>query len=357
MEKMEIREIEGRGRSFVSSKPIKAGEILLRESPILIYSSTLLSNFCSHCFTKLIDSSFIISCSVCSNHALYCSSTCQTSSSHTPLLCNSLNALRNTPISSDLQLQAYFLIAAYNLSPDSFRLLMSLQGDSPITPDTQFLHSLISSFCSPSSLELTAALLAKDKLNAFGLMEPFRGDGKEMKVRGYAIYPKGSFFNHDCLPNACRFDYVDSGDPSSNTDIIVRAIHDIPEGREICLSYFPVDWNYADRQKRLMEDYGFKCDCDRCIVEVNWCDGDDDDQEMGGSDQEEDNDFPHAYFFVRYVCDKENCAGTLAPLPPPQPSNVMECNVCGCFKTEEEQEQEQAIDTDESEDGIVIMDD
>lgn len=207
-------------------------------------------------------------------------------------------------------------------------------------------------------MELSATLLAKDKLNAFGLMEPFC-EGQR-SVRAYGIYPKASFFNHDCLPNACRFDYVDTIPSPWNTDIIVRMIHDVPQGREICLSYFPVNENYPYRQRRLLEDYSFTCQCDRCKVEANWSDIDDDDllieqeEEIVDEDadqqmetaSESDNDheapaesdFPHAYFFLRYMCSRKNCWGTLAPLPPrgDSSSNIMECNVCGDHKNDDD---------------------
>lgn len=186
-------------------------------------------------------------------------------------------------------------------------------------------------------------------------MEPFDQD-KERSVRAYGIYPMASFFNHDCLPNACRFDYVDSASDVSNTDITFRVIHDLPAGREICISYFPVNFKYSERQQRLKEDYGFVCDCDRCKVEANWSDNEeegegevnhDNDDDMDEDEDEdvddlettdsgmvkEDDDFPHAYFFVRYMCSRDNCGGTLAPLPPvdARPSSIMECNVCGSF--------------------------
>ncbi|KAG6425960.1 hypothetical protein SASPL_110171 [Salvia splendens] len=238
-------------------------------------------------------------------------------------------------------------------------------GDALADDASVFLHSVISTICQlPNSgelgvsVELTAALLAKDKLNAFGLMEPFN-QGKERSVRAYGLYPTASFFNHDCLPNACRFDYVDSASEFSNTDITIRVIHDLPAGREICLSYFPVNFKYVERQQRLKEDYGFVCDCDRCKVEANWSDDEeegegemnrdvgDDDMDEDGDDEEgdlettdsgmdkegEDDSFPHAYFFIRYMCSVDNCGGTLAPVPPvdARPSTVMECNVCGSF--------------------------
>lgn len=90
-------------------------------------------------------------------------------------------------------------------------------------------------------------------------------------------------------------------------------------------------------------------------------DGDDDDDEMVASDAEieaeaegeGESDFPHAYFFMRYMCNMESCGGTLAPLPPSpdgRPSNVMECNVCGCLRNADDD-----IENDEGE-GSHLMD-
>ncbi|KAH1089187.1 hypothetical protein J1N35_016444 [Gossypium stocksii] len=379
---LRLVEIEGRGRALVASQPLKAGQIILQDSPIVVYSAFPLvkpqssASYCDNCFRILSSSANVVPCPLCSHHP-FCGLNCltaATASSHSPWVCQALSRLRDCPslFSQPLeqQVQARFLIAAYNLalvSPSDFQVLLSLQGQySPSdAPAAEFLHSLISSVCPPPSLlisiELTAALLAKDKLNAFGLMEPIslQQDG-ERSARAYGIYPKASFFNHDCLPNACRFDYLDSA-PDQNTDMIVRMIHDVPIGREICLSYFPVNLNYSARQKRLAEDYGFTCNCDRCKVEAHWSDNEadviddsgtveenedeeimeeDNDEQMVASEGDEvgEADFPHAYFFVRYMCNREKCWGTLAPLPPSNDvqSKVLECNVCGDLKSEED---------------------
>ncbi|GMY06113.1 histone-lysine N-methyltransferase ASHR2-like [Fagus crenata] len=386
-------EIEGRGRGLVASQPLKAGQIVLRDSPIILYSTLPLINqsslattcnkYCANCFRTLSSSSTsVVPCPCCSHHHVFCTQNCLSAalaSSHSPWVCQAISRLRDCPSllleqPVEHQVQARFLVASYHLalvSPSQFQILLSLEGtpDATDTTTAQFLHSLISSLCPPPSpllvpfsVELTAALLSKDKLNAFGLMEPLSShDYGQRSVRAYGIYPNASFFNHDCLPNACRFDYVDTA-PDRNTDIIVRMIHDVPQGREICLSYFPVNENYASRQRRLMEDYGFTCHCDRCNVEANWSDHENDDDDLVQEEEEEeddegdelmdednhdqmvpcqgqgDTDFPHAYFFLRYMCDREDCWGTLAPLPPKDngiPSNVMECNVCGNLKNDQ----------------------
>ncbi|CAL0329848.1 unnamed protein product [Lupinus luteus] len=414
---LKVDELQGRGRGMVASQPLKAGQIILRDSPILLYSAFPFSTqslsssssasassfcFCYHCFRTLPpslqgdSSSPTVLCPSCPHHC-FCSLTCLSkaqNSSHSLWLCQALSHLQaNSQLLEqplERQVQARFLIAAYNLaniSPSDFQILISLQGssDDATIAAAQFLHPLISSLFPLStvnphngfSLEFTSLLLAKDKVNAFGLMQPFSEDDDQRSVRAYGIYPYASFFNHDCLPNSCRFDYVDSGPPGDihNTDFIIRMIHDVPQGREICLSYFPVNENYSSRQKRLLEDYGFNCNCDRCNVESNWSDNDsvvednaefeeevmDEDEyeneAMVASDsdnnpQGDNNDFPHAYFFLKYMCDRTNCWGTLAPQPPhgDTPPNVMECNVCGKLKRDDD------LDSDEGQDEVPMED-
>ncbi|KAK1408743.1 hypothetical protein QVD17_40763 [Tagetes erecta] len=389
---IQMTEIHGRGRAMVALRPLTGGEIILRDSPIILYSAFPFhsddhqhnNNYCSNCFITITQQSQITSCSTC--RSKFCTLNCQSiasATSHTPWACQSLIRIgeyfagKNLPL--DLQIQARFIVSAYNLaivSQSKFQTLLSLQGsvhshssDSDADSSASFIHSLVSTVCLPLpvelgvSIELTRVLLAKDKLNAFGLMEPYSEEREDRSVRAYGIYPIASFFNHDCLPNACRFDYLD-GDKSSlvsNTEIVIRMIHDVPQGREICLSYFPVNLKYHERQKRLRDDYGFICECDRCKVEANWSESDEDGADMdndneegneeGNMDEDEDvdeqmdgedgdmlkdgeDDFPHAYFFLNYMCDRKNCWGTLAPLPPSAPATtgVMECNVCGSYK-------------------------
>lgn len=209
------------------------------------------------------------------------------------------------------------------------------------------------------SPETTAALIAKEDVNSFCLMNPISSkneDGEATGVRAYGIYLSASLFNHDCLPNACRFDYIDDPNRDDNTVFTFRALHDIAEGSEVCISYVRVTRGYRERQKMLTEYYGFKCECDRCKVESQWKENQGDEEDAGdengmeemeemegegememedGIEEEDDEDFPHQYFFIRYVCE---CGGTLAPLPPTHEgisSEFVECNRCGSVKKDE----------------------
>jgi len=266
--------------------------------------------------------------------------------------------------SSEEKTLARFLITAYNLDLKLIAKLLELEGQEQDEDVMKKLHAFVvdtlpSGDVEPT-LKMTGEFLARDACNTFGLMAPSK-PGEERKVRGYAMYAQASMFNHDCLPNACRFEYVDR-DRDGNTDVIVRALHDIEEGTEVCLSYFPVDWAYGDRQKKLQEEYGFWCKCARCKVESEWKDDESEEElELESSEvkedveeEEEEDDFGHAMFFVKYLCPVEECGGTMAPLPPGELDaqgleGSMECNFCGHIRSDEEFHrdlEEHAVDDD-----------
>lgn len=369
---LRVADLPGRGRALLAARNVREGEVLLSEPPLLLYPASLASlpSFCSACFRSLSASPPHGPCPSC-RAASFCSPACA-AASHPRLVCAALSGGSLAAVPEALQEPLLFLLSAYSLQEPSLRTLLSLSSaphsPSPSQLDVASLHAMMASLVPTHMLppgfspELTVALLAKDRTNSFSIMEPYRPEVPQelRKARAYAVYPRASLLNHDCLPNACHFDYPDRPGPGS-TDIVVRALHDITEGREVCISYFAANWRYADRQCRLLEDYGFRCECERCQVESKWKldddndggDGDDtmeeddggdggDDgmeQEEGDGDGDGDDDFPHAYFFVRYLCDREDCYGMLAPLPPlanGELSHVFECNVCGQLRKEED---------------------
>lgn len=309
---------------------------------------------CAHCFRSLKTSegtALTLTCPSCSHpkDAAFCSSKCQSlafSSSHTPWVCRTLSHLRNCSLfvnhqtPEDRQIEARCLVAVFNLamvSPYAFQTFLSLDGcgardgqryiDSAI-----FLHSIFTSISfddrfSLPSVEMIADILAKDWRNSFCLMDPFSED-KGRSVRGHAVYLNASFFNHSCLPSACHFHYLDTTPHNGSTDLIIRVMHDIPQGEEICISYLRVNISYSERQRILMNDYTFACSCKRCQIEANWSREEGNEIDHKGGDT--DPDFLHAYL-KRFMCKRESCRGFLAPLPPSDdgnPSGFMECNFC-----------------------------
>jgi SET and MYND domain-containing protein len=143
------------------------------------------------------------------------------------------------------------------------------------------------------------------------------GGRTSRKLRGGALYPTCALLNHECIPNVARFDALDaavggawpaqwpgraqqqqqqaaavaavvssdaaaaaavaaaaglSAGPhgsscgcgsngsssggcggSSTTLVTMRALHGLPAGTEVVLSYVPLDWDLADRQEQMQQ--------------------------------------------------------------------------------------------------------
>lgn len=186
-------------------------------------------------------------------------------------------------------------------------------------------------------------------------------------VGAYGLYLWASMFNHNCMPNVCGFNYVDDLDRENNTALVFRAFHEVKEGSEICISYVDVRSGYRKRKNRLMEIYGFKCECERCKIESQRKENQTKEEEESEEKYEEETEEEHEEddeevneeveleldegelemskeedgfvliddYIKRYTCD---CGGFLAPMPPSQDgvvSNFIECNGCGNISKDE----------------------
>lgn len=107
------------------------------------------------------------------------------------------------------------------------------------------------------------------------------------------------------------------------------------------MSYFQVTLPRAQRQERLLSDYGFVCRCQRCELEaaaalncppggVDMMDDSDDGEEW--EQQGEGYTPEYALWFLKNVCPRSGCGGTLAP--PSTCADTMVCNYCGCIRTD-----------------------
>lgn len=227
------------------------------------------------------------------------------------------------------------------------------------------LHSLVCAALGvdPGSEQETAALLCKDEMNSYGIMNPSSPDG-EPSIRGNGVFCLAARINHSCLPNVARFDFVDVAEPD-NTHMIMRAMDAIPEGTEILQSYFPLNTPFSERRQRTVEIYGFACDCARCAFEAlrgnaapsNKMDAEGDEEEEEEDEESEwetdeeeeedlgtdamhtkegDDDFESqlSIYILKNLCPHAHCNGTLAP--PHPTSDAMQCNVCRYMRTDAE---------------------
>jgi hypothetical protein len=114
-------------------------------------------------------------------------------------------------------------------------------------------HQLFSKhgFSLPSDLELLRYLCGFYCNN-------FVISNDELFPIGYGTFPIGALFNHSCYPN-CIILY-------RNGQQIVKAINDIPPGKEICVSYCDGALLKEERRKLLKVQHFFDCVCEKCLA-------------------------------------------------------------------------------------------
>ncbi|XP_073152992.1 histone-lysine N-methyltransferase ATXR4 [Henckelia pumila] len=75
---------------------------------------------------------------------------------------------------------------------------------------------------------------------------------------GNAVYMLPSLYNHDCDPNVNIF-WVD------NVGAKLKALREILAGEELRICYIDASMDFEARQTVLLEGFGFRCKCLRCM--------------------------------------------------------------------------------------------
>lgn len=282
MVRIETVDIPGSGRGLVSATPIAAGDLVLRESPVILnVTQSLHRAVCAYCLRYIAEGA-AVECTGC-KQASFCNDRCQQRASrqaHTATICHSMARAGLDNLDPETADQARFIIQAQDLiDPEqqggalwrkkALALLQSADEDHADTAEVlKWAEKYFGSEKWQKWKVAAKKLASQDRINSYGIMAP-PGPHGERRIRGSGVYPMSSLLNHDCMPNVARYDYFD-GPQEDNTIVEFRALHDIPADTQITQSYFPLSWSFEDRQQRCKEQYGFTCICDRCQVEQHW---------------------------------------------------------------------------------------
>ncbi|RIA91373.1 hypothetical protein C1645_767489 [Glomus cerebriforme] len=187
-----------------------------------------------------------------------------------------------------LLLKSHYLDWSINLKKDWMKhekFLLSLFKSSDLVQENiefeEFLH-----------------MVSRIESNGFGMY--YQSKGREI-LFGRAIYPYASFFNHSCDANcdAIQPNYKDENNKEDNLpnpegcisiesvqmcalskkkglfrEVEFVALHNINEGEELTISYIADTRSPLHvRRQKLMDDYYFLCECDRCKIEETKANG------------------------------------------------------------------------------------
>ena len=257
--------IEGKGLGLRAVHDIPSGQVLLRESPCgFSLCPDLFARVCRGC-CEICDECFShpVVC-LCSSH--YCSVACREADavnhSGECLLLQHFVLHRNewSEIGSD---DETFLLCMMSLLDRRKSISnLSILDRAECDPSLEQLLDLATRLCGivgmarPPTLAEWTLLCQQEQNNSFGLFDAsdFQDD---LYCFGRAVYERASRFNHSCLPNVTRL--------RTGRAMVFVTSRPVKAGEELCITYTSLGLEKENRQTSLGNDYGFICNCVRCL--------------------------------------------------------------------------------------------
>ncbi|EGD80817.1 hypothetical protein PTSG_01403 [Salpingoeca rosetta] len=243
LKNVEVREIAGKRKGLVATMPIKAGTPILSEKPAVCFSAPANKKF-----KNAGEPNFVLAKSLLSR----------------PDADSVGFGLLNAYMPGHDPDHPIFQDRKDILDEDAQRLFQFLHPEATAHPasdaPSQPQPTENADGVEPLSLDDLRQLLAVIHLNSFALSsERFPG------MTTYGFYLRMAFCNHSCRPNACQ--YIDPNSTRARLNspsIVLRAVSDIAEGEEVCISYIELMDTTPERREALQELYYFTCQCPRC---------------------------------------------------------------------------------------------
>ena len=171
-------------------------------------------------------------------------------------------------------------VSGRDVVSELFPDLMALAGDSSVYagnyPLLDWMHAYkvllavlpipLLSFLQPI---LCHELASRASHNAFSIRPAGKSDGEQSgEFLGWGVWPEASFFNHSCRPNVRKERVARIWTFTVSEDIDGDAVR---EGQELCITYLGGDENdlsVVERRKKLKDEWGFDCQCQKCVEEL-----------------------------------------------------------------------------------------
>jgi len=314
------------GRRVVANRQILAGECVAKEESTLMYPSpSRRHEVCYRCLSR----ADVTLCETCGMSAS-CSKRC--ADEHTEGECSALACLAQVgpdgPTEAEME-DAWIVCKASKLSEEEWEQVMGLctspGGASAHEGKLERLGPVLERL----GMEKRACslLLSKEAANGIALT----GSAEEEPIGSALMARIVSKFNHSCLPNCERIDWVgaNASDEKGSVSVEMRAVDNLDEGQELTISYFPINSPLDERRKKLANEYGFHCSCKRCEVEERARDS--------GLSEEGDREWKELeVWLLARLCDGASCRGMLYPIEVGYPLARVRCSLCGKERTYDE---------------------
>ncbi|KAK7070870.1 hypothetical protein SK128_003136 [Halocaridina rubra] len=246
------------GRYLEASRDIAAGEIIIRDTPLLVGPKQVTIPICLGCFTP-VDGSY--SCTLCGWPL--CSPECEKIVLHYP----ECQLSRNRPVK--VQVNKFMQVNQMYECITPLRCLWLKENDPGKWTTLNQMESHLERRVNTDVHEVNQANVVDFMQQYLRILNYSEEEIHRMcgviDVNGFEIpgpnviglYGKACLLEHTCIPNSSRtFD--------THLNIIIRATVNISKGEHITTSYTDPMWGTANRQLHLRTSKYFKCTCDRC---------------------------------------------------------------------------------------------
>ncbi|XP_053602088.1 histone-lysine N-methyltransferase SMYD3 [Plodia interpunctella] len=248
---------------------IKAGDLILTEQPFaFVLSSKERGIRCDNCLEK----GKVLKCSGC-QFVHYCGRSCQrdawgdhkwecanlkrVSPKVIPDAARMLAKIINRLSRGDgHSYRAFYSATSFRMWKDLMSHYSDLKTDQKrmehFASLCRVLHEFLKDISLPNAVEMMG-LFGRMVINSFTILDI------DMNSIGTGVYLASSIVDHSCDPNAvATFD---------GKTINIRALRDMPclDWNQIRISYIDLMQTPYERQRELLENYYFLCQCDRCM--------------------------------------------------------------------------------------------
>lgn len=267
-----VAESEKFGRYVVATRNISAGEVIMKENPLVIGPKVVSFPLCLGCHRSIKatspDDETPLSFYYCPDCGWpLCAPRCKNSNSHQAeckLMKGKYFQSQITYQTAPKKESAYCTILplrCLRLEPNKLKTLLSLEShleDRRNTALYKLLKVNVVGF-----IRNCLGLKEFDEetiLNVAGILDTnafeIRRSAGNIKVRG--LYPQAAMLSHDCRPNT-KHNFV--GDDFT---LVLTATQDIKKGDTITATYTQTLWGTHARRAHLQESKCFNCTCERC---------------------------------------------------------------------------------------------
>nr|XP_027309659.2 histone-lysine N-methyltransferase SMYD3 isoform X1 [Anas platyrhynchos] len=254
----------GKGSGLRAQRRLRPGELLYRAEPFAyVVSKELLGGVCERCLQR---NEHLHRCSQC-KVAKYCGKSCQKEAwlDHKQE-CKCLKSIKPNFPPDSVRLAGRIV---FKLLRQSVCISERLYSFSDLQSNTEQLSEEMKDglrhLAHTLQLYLKAEIQDASHLPAaidfFQIFTKvtcncFTISNGEMQDVGVGLYPSMSLLNHSCDPN-CVIVF-------EGYQLLLRSVREIQIGEELTISYIESLMPTSERQKQLMRQYCFECDCHLC---------------------------------------------------------------------------------------------